>query len=412
MSDAKSAQASAEPLIAQPPPEPPPDCPAGIYWSLLCVIFTDALGLFLAVPLIPLIGRDFDATSVQIGYLVGCFSLFNAIGTLMWGVISDYLDKKLILLINLVGLTSGYIVSATAPSYTVLLCGRAVTGFCSATAGVANSLLFEYSHVSFRARDARYTNLVSNIAITLAPACGGLFIGIGGWRGVMSATSVTCIANFLICAILAPHDRKQERTTKQDPVKLLVRWLFTERGSIAIFAGHWLMFIGSGLVFATFVLVNSMLYGFTPSENYFSFAMGGAVAVVVGLSCDIVSMIGAWWGVVFRSISLILCLLFYIFARFHAVPFVFLAMWTSVFTFGMPATVVLLSACPEEALGTGIGLWTFLLFSGEALGMAASGYLLDRGLMMPFWAAVAMMMGSLLCTPLRIPGPLPELKQE
>jgi predicted MFS family arabinose efflux permease len=313
------------------------------------VVFTDSLGIFLALPLIPLIGREFDATSVQIGYLVGTYSLFNAIGTLWWGVISDYFDKKALLLVNLVGLTCGYIVCATAPSYTVLLCGRAGTGFCAATTGVANSLLFEYSHVAYRARDARYGNVLTNVAITLAPACGGLFIVIGGWRGVMAATSVTCIANFLICAFLAPSDRKHERTTKQDPLKLLWRWLCTERGSIAVFAGHWLMWIGEGLVFATFVLVNSMLYGFTPSENYFSFAMGGAVALVVGLSCDIVSMIGPWWGVVFRSIALALCLLFYIFARFHAVPFVFLAMWTSVFTFGMPATVVLLSACPEEA---------------------------------------------------------------
>lgn len=74
-----------------------------------------------------------DSTLVNISLLTTLFGIFYAIGLLIWGVLSDKLGKDNILIIGLLLLASVSLIIPMVTNYHLLLCLRAIQGFCAAS---------------------------------------------------------------------------------------------------------------------------------------------------------------------------------------------------------------------------------------------------------------------------------------
>jgi MFS family permease len=86
------------------------------YLTIFLTCFVDILGFGIVIPVLPLYAEHFGATAVQIGWLVGIFSLAQFFFAPIWGKVSDRLGRKPVLLLGLFGTVIGYALMGLATS--------------------------------------------------------------------------------------------------------------------------------------------------------------------------------------------------------------------------------------------------------------------------------------------------------
>jgi MFS family permease len=84
------------------------------YLTVFLTCFIDILGFGIVIPVLPLYAEYFGATAVQIGWLVGIFSLAQFFFAPIWGKVSDRVGRKPVLLVGLVGTVAGYMLMGFA----------------------------------------------------------------------------------------------------------------------------------------------------------------------------------------------------------------------------------------------------------------------------------------------------------
>lgn len=90
--------------------------------------------LYLAIPLLGLVGRDFGTNAAGATFaLATSFSLTYAIGFLIWGPVSDQYGRRPVLLVGLVALSLATLACAFAPSLSGLTALRAVQGLAASS---------------------------------------------------------------------------------------------------------------------------------------------------------------------------------------------------------------------------------------------------------------------------------------
>jgi MFS family permease len=77
------------------------------YLTIFLTCFIDILGFGIVIPVLPLYAEHFGATAVQIGWLVGIFSLAQFFFAPIWGNVSDRVGRKLSDPRTMIGLSDG-----------------------------------------------------------------------------------------------------------------------------------------------------------------------------------------------------------------------------------------------------------------------------------------------------------------
>src|SRR6478752_5563266 len=98
------------------------------YLTIFLTCFIDILGFGIVIPVLPLYAEHFGATALQIGWLVGIFSLAQFFFSPIWGRISDRVGRKPVLLVGLIGTVVGYLLMGSAKTVTALLVARLIAG--------------------------------------------------------------------------------------------------------------------------------------------------------------------------------------------------------------------------------------------------------------------------------------------
>ena len=155
--------------------------------ALLAMLMAlNALGIDMMVPALPAIGASFhvaDANRLQlviIAYMIG----FGA-GQLLWGPLADRFGRKHVLGWG-VGLFAAATIGCTlAPSFTLLIAGRAAMGAAAASTRVLVTAavrdLFEGEEM---ARVMSLVFMVFMVVPVLAPSLGSAILTVGPWRAI------------------------------------------------------------------------------------------------------------------------------------------------------------------------------------------------------------------------------------
>ena len=114
------------------------------YLTIFLTCFIDILGFGIVIPVLPLYAEHFGATAMQIGWLVGIFSLAQFFFAPIWGKVSDRVGRKPVLLLGLFGTVVGYVLMGLATSVMMLLVARLIDGIAGANIGAAQAILQTY----------------------------------------------------------------------------------------------------------------------------------------------------------------------------------------------------------------------------------------------------------------------------
>ena len=263
---------------------PPLPAGFGVIWSTVAI---DLIGFGIVLPILPLYAERFGASPATIGLLVASFSAAQFVCAPILGRLSDRIGRKPVLVLSLAGTAVGSLLTALAPSLTVLFVGRVVDGISGASVSVAQAAVTDLAPEKQRARLLGLLSAAFGIGFVAGPALGGLS-ALGGARLPFFLAAAIAGVNAVVALRRLPetHARSPAAEALAPRPRIpqpgyLVVVAFTSVTAFAAFE-------------ATFALLGSHRLGFTVGSAGAVFALAGLVVALTsaGLVHPVVARLG------------------------------------------------------------------------------------------------------------------------
>ncbi|HSN69274.1 MAG TPA: MFS transporter, partial [Thermoanaerobaculia bacterium] len=150
---------------------------------LFLTIFIDLLGFGIVIPLLPYFAKQYGATGIWVGIIVGVYSLMQFLFAPVLGRISDRIGRRPVILISLAGSLTGYILFALAQNLTGLMIARIVAGIAGANIGTAQAYIADSTTLENRAKGMGLIGAAFGLGFILGPPIGGLMSHLSVARG-------------------------------------------------------------------------------------------------------------------------------------------------------------------------------------------------------------------------------------
>lgn len=383
-------------------------------------VFLYLVGFGVIIPIVPILTKNFGATSFQVGLILSAYSFMQFVFAPFWGHLSDRHGRRPILLFCLLGEVLAYIAFAQARSFETLLLARLFAGFFGASISTASAYISDITPSNERSKGMALIGAAFGLGFLVGPALGG---GLALWGGQISSephfdtsfaaywVSGLCLINFIFGFFYLKESLTEKKThEKKSRFALLGHYLRLPviGPLIGVF---FISSVSMALMEATLVLYVGEMFNWQIREVSFGFAYIGLIMVlcqgflvrrllpIVGerkilISGLIMMMIGFTLIGFSGSVALL------------AVAMTFLAVGNA---FTNPATtgsVSLLARSDEQGAVMGSTQGTASL--GRIIGPAVGGLLYQQiSISSPFFASAFLVLIAILII-LKIFGQLPE----
>jgi MFS family permease len=151
---------------------------------LFLTVFVDLLGFGMVMPLLAIYADQFalDASGWSIGLLMASFSLMQFIFAPVWGMISDRIGRRPILMLGLAGSVVFYGIFAWASwvsSLTWLFVSRIGAGICGATIPTTQAYIADTTTPEKRSHGMALIGMAMGFGFTFGPLLGFLALPSG-----------------------------------------------------------------------------------------------------------------------------------------------------------------------------------------------------------------------------------------
>lgn len=174
--------------------------------SLLIIfltVFIDLIGFGIVMPLLPRYAERYGAQGLQIGAIIGAYSLMQLIFAPWWGQLSDRIGRRPVLLISNLGAAAAYALFAVSARYTgtagllILLASRVFAGICGANLSVASAYIADVTTKENRSKGMGMIGMAFGLGFILGPVLGGIAFKHFGLSGPGWVAALLCSLNFI-----------------------------------------------------------------------------------------------------------------------------------------------------------------------------------------------------------------------
>lgn len=208
---------------------PSPDEPSVgliLILGLLSGLSPFAMDMYLAA--FPGIARDLDASASGVQLTLTLFVFAMAVGTLVFGPLSDRYGRRIPLLIGMGVATLSGCAAAAAPTIETLIVLRIVQGFGVAAGPViARAVAADIWRGARGARIFGVMMLVLAVAPVVAPIAGAPLVELGGWRLTLLAVAAILLAATFAAVAGVPESLPRENRTEGGSFWSLIRSMLT-----------------------------------------------------------------------------------------------------------------------------------------------------------------------------------------
>lgn len=164
------------------------------------------------LPGLPAVTAELGSDAALTSQTLTVFFLFMAVGTLIWGTLSDKTGRRPILLGCSLVATLACLSCAASPTIDVLLILRSLQGLASGgmvAGGMA--IVKDCFEGDQMAKTLAFTQAVAMVAPVVAPLLGVVVLALGGWRGsflAIAALLILCLGLVLVMKETLPAEER------------------------------------------------------------------------------------------------------------------------------------------------------------------------------------------------------------
>jgi predicted MFS family arabinose efflux permease len=156
--------------------------PLSLVAILAITAFVIAGGIHYQAPMLVAIATEFQADTATVGWVPTLSFAGMLVGIILLVPLGDRIDKRKLILCQLVVLSSAQAMMAAAPSIGVLIAASFLTGMCSSMAQVMIAIVADVAHPSERGKAVGTQLSALFVGILFARIVGGLIAEHFGWR--------------------------------------------------------------------------------------------------------------------------------------------------------------------------------------------------------------------------------------
>ncbi|MDQ3283162.1 MAG: MFS transporter [Acidobacteriota bacterium] len=151
---------------------------------LFLTVFIDLIGFGMVIPFLSYYAREYGASGIAVGAVVGIYSIMQFFFAPVWGRLSDRIGRRPVLLISLAASTSGYLLFAFSRSLAVLFASRIIAGAGGANIGTAQAYIADSTTSENRAKGMGLIGAAFGMGFILGPPMSGILSAIGKHHGM------------------------------------------------------------------------------------------------------------------------------------------------------------------------------------------------------------------------------------
>jgi DHA1 family tetracycline resistance protein-like MFS transporter len=181
---------------------------------IFLTVFIDLIGFGIIIPLLPLYGKAFQATGLELGLLGAIFSIMQFICGPLLGRLSDRIGRRPVLLLSTAAAAVSYVIFAFGSglqgqtALMVLFISRGLAGACGANITVAQAYIADITPPADRSRKMGLIGMAFGLGFIFGPPLGALARNCFGITGPGWVAAAFCAANFLLAFSILPESRK------------------------------------------------------------------------------------------------------------------------------------------------------------------------------------------------------------
>ncbi|MEO6054290.1 MAG: MFS transporter, partial [Chthoniobacterales bacterium] len=165
---------------------------------IFLTIFIDMVGFGIVIPILPRYAEHYGATTMQIGWLAGIFSLMQFIFAPVWGKVSDRIGRKPLLFISTLGTAAGFYIMGSASTLAFLFAGRIVDGISGGNIGVAQAYIADITEPAERSKAMGLIGAAFGLGFIFGPALGGWVASHYGFGAPMYVAAAMALINAVL----------------------------------------------------------------------------------------------------------------------------------------------------------------------------------------------------------------------
>lgn len=172
------------------------------------------VGPLMAVPLYGSMADELGLTPAAVSWALLASTITGAATIALIARAGDVFGHRLILLVSLAVVTIGFVLSAAAPNFELLVLGRAMVGVIAAKPALVLALVDDRIAPTDRHRAIIMITSGLAVAVFVGFALGGVFLALGtSWRAPFLAAGIMTALAFVIVAAFVPESDARSRTT-------------------------------------------------------------------------------------------------------------------------------------------------------------------------------------------------------
>jgi MFS transporter, DHA1 family, tetracycline resistance protein len=151
---------------------------------LFLTVFIDLIGFGMVIPFLSFYAREYGASGVAVGAVVGIYSIMQFFFAPVWGRLSDRVGRRPVLLVSLTASTAGYLLFAFSHNLTVLFLSRVIAGIGGANIGTAQAYIADSTSPENRAKGMGLIGAAFGLGFILGPPMSGILASVGTRNGL------------------------------------------------------------------------------------------------------------------------------------------------------------------------------------------------------------------------------------
>lgn len=378
-------------------------------FSLAAIYALRMLGLFLILPVFALYAHDHlpGSTPMLIGLAIGAYGLSQAVLQIPFGMLSDRIGRKPVIIAGLLIFALGSVVAALADSITGVIVGRALQG-SGAIAAAVMALAADLTREEHRTKAMAVIGTTIGVSFALALIAGPVLNGWIGVPGIFWLTAALALGGIAVLRFGVPQTVTSHfhRDTEAMPVKFMsvlkdVELLRLNFGILVLHA-----MLTASFVALPFALRDQA--GLPSGEHWQVYFPVLVLALVLMVPFIIVAEKKRRMKEIFVGAILLLGLsqlaLLLLYHSVAGITFALLVFFVSFNVLEASLPSLISKAAPADGKGTALGIYSTSQFLGAFIGGIAGGTLYGAygfsgvftlcAVLAGVWAAVASAMAS------------------